>query len=117
MPNFMLVYRGQPFSPAEVSPEQMGESMKRWTEWITEGFTKGWLVDAGNALMPDGRRIDAKRVVTDGPYVEAKEVLGGYSVVKAESYESAVVHAKTCPHIAEGGHIEVRQMAGLAPAK
>lgn len=117
MPNFLLVYRSQPYSMADVSPAAMEESMKRWTAWITEGFTKGWLVDAGDALLPDGRKIDVKRVVTDGPFVEAKEVVGGYSVVTAATYEAAVEHAKSCPHIADGGNIEVRQMAGLAPPK
>lgn len=117
MPNFLLVYRSQPYTAADVSPAQMEESMKRWTAWITEGFTNGWMVDPGDALLPDGRKVDVNRAVTDGPFVEAKEVVGGYSVVTAPTYEQAVEYAKKCPHIDDGGHIEVRQTAGLSPPK
>lgn len=117
MANFLFVYRGEPFDPSQMSPAQMQESMARWNAWIGEGFAKGWLIDAGDALLPDGRVVDRKRVVTDGPFVESKEVVGGYSIVKADSYDAAVALAKTNPNIAEGGRVEVRQLAGLAPPK
>jgi hypothetical protein len=117
MPNFLFVYRSEPYSMKDISPEQMQESMARWTKWIGEGFQKGWLLDAGDALMPDGKVVNSKKVVSDGPFAESKEVVGGYSVIKADSYAAAAEYAKTCPASSEGGTVEIRQLAGLAPPK
>jgi hypothetical protein len=101
----------------QISPEEMQQSMQRWNAWIGEGFQKGWLLDAGDALLPDGRVVDNNKAVTDGPFAESKEILGGYSVVKADSYEAAIAYAKSCPILVEGGSVEIRQLAGLAPPK
>ena len=117
MPNFLFVYRSEPFDPSKVSPEDMQKSMDRWTKWIGQGFTEGWLVDAGDALLPETRVIDRKLVVTDGPFVETKEIVGGYSVIKAESFDEAITYARICPNVLEGGSIEIRRMAGLSPPK
>jgi hypothetical protein len=115
--NFLFVYRSEPFDMSQVAPEQMQQSMDRWTQWIRRGFAEGWLLDAGDALMPEGRVVDQSSVVTDGPFVESKEVVGGYSVINAASFDEAIQHAKTCPNVIEGGSVEIRQMAGLAPPK
>lgn len=117
MPNFMFVYRSEPFDPSKISPDQMQQSMARWQQWIGQGFQEGWLVDAGDALLPEGRIVDRNKAVTDGPFMESKEIVGGYGIVKANSFDEAIKYAKTCPHVAEGGNIEVRQCAGLAPPK
>jgi hypothetical protein len=115
MPNFLFVYRNEPFDMSQVSPEQMQQSMDRWTAWINQGFAEGWMINPGDALLPEGRVVDKKKVVTDGPFVESKELVGGYSVIQAASFDEAVKYAKTCPNIVEGGSVEIRQMAGLAP--
>jgi hypothetical protein len=117
MPSFLFVYRNQPYDMSQVSPEQMQQSMDRWTKWIGQGFAEGWLLDAGDALMPEGRVVKSTQAVTDGPFVESKELVGGFSVIKAESFDEAVRRAKTNPNIVEGGSVEIRQMAGLAPPK
>ncbi len=117
MPNFLFIYRSEPFDLSKVSPEDMQKSMDRWSKWIGQGFAQGWMVDAGDALLPEGRLVDRERVVTDGPFVESKEVVGGYSVIKAETFDEAVTYAKTCPNVTEGGHTEIRQLAGLSASK
>jgi hypothetical protein len=117
MQNFLFVYRGQPFDPSKMSPEQMQQSMARWMQWIEKGFAEGWLVDPGDALLPEGRVVDKNKTVTDGPFVESKEIVGGYSVIKAETIDEAVKLAKGNPNLAEGGRVEVRKMAGVAPPK
>jgi len=58
--------------------------------------------------------VNAKKVVTDGPFVESKEVVGGFSIVKAESIDAAAELAKGCPALITGGKVEVRPLAGLA---
>lgn len=118
MPNFMLVYRSKPYSAAEISPEAMQESMKLWNDWIGQGFAQGWMVDPGDALQPGGKIVDFKKKVTDGPFAESKEIVGGYSIVKVDSYDKALECAKTCPALSDpSATIEVRELAGLAPPK
>jgi hypothetical protein len=114
MPKFLFVYRSEPFDMSKFSPQQMQESMDRWTKWIGQGFAEGWMLDAGDALMPEGRVVSKDQVVTDGPFVEAKEVVGGYSVIQAASFDEAIKYAKACPNVTEGGRLEIRPLAGIS---
>jgi hypothetical protein len=75
-------------------------------------MAKGWMTSPGDALTPEGRLVDAKKVVTDGPFVESKEVLGGFSIVQADSLDAAAELAKGCPGLLFGGKVEVRPLAG-----
>jgi hypothetical protein len=113
MPNFLFVYRGSNEAQAQLSPEQMQQHMEKWRIWITEALQKGWMTDPGDALMPEGRVVNAKKVVTDGPFVEAKEIVGGYSIVRADNIDAAAELAKGCPALLTGGRVEVRTLAGL----
>jgi len=113
MPNFLFVYRGNNDAHATLSPEEMQQHMEKWRAWIGEGLQKGWMVDMGDALTPEGRVVNAKKVVTDGPFVEAKEIIGGYSVVRADTIEAAADLAKGCPGLLMGGKVEVRTLAGM----
>jgi hypothetical protein len=116
MANFLFVYRGEPDTRASFSPEEMQQIMQKWSTWIAEGFQKGWMLDAGDALKPEGRVVRGqKKLVTDGPFVESKEVLGGYSVIKADTLDAAAEFAKGCPILSTGGSVEVRQLAEIAP--
>ncbi len=114
MANFLFVYRGSNEAWATLSPEEMQGIMQKWNDWIAEGMRKGWMVNPGDALTPEGRVVNAKKVVTDGPFVESKEVVGGYSVVQAANIDAAAELAKGCPALLTGGKVEVRALAGLA---
>jgi len=109
MPKFLFVYRGG--NHAKMTPEEMQQSMKKWEVWLGEGFQKGWLVDAGDALTEEGRVVHPK-VVTDGPFAESKEVVGGFSIVQADTVDAAAQLAKGCPGLQVGGTVEVRRLAG-----
>jgi hypothetical protein len=109
----MFVYRGAPGAEAKMPPDQMQQVMQKWGAWIGEAMQKGWMTDPGDALTDEGRVVRGK-VVSDGPFVEAKEVVGGYSVVEAETIEKASELAKGCPALLYGGSVEVRRLAGLA---
>jgi hypothetical protein len=115
MANFLFVYRGGNDDYANMTPQQLQENMQKWTDWITEGLQKGWMLDAGDALTEEGRVVKSKKVVTDGPFVESKEIVGGYSLVKADSIDAAAEFAKGCPGLDTGGIVEVRVLAGLVP--
>jgi hypothetical protein len=112
MARFMFVYRGNPQRHSELSPEQMQQQMQKWGEWIGQAMKQGWMVDGGDGLTDEGRVVTTK-IVTDGPFMESKEVLGGFSIVEADSIDAAAQRAKGCPGLAVGGSVEVRQLAGF----
>jgi hypothetical protein len=114
MASFLFVYRQPVGGYASLTPDEIQQEMQRWMKWIEEGFRSGWMVDAGDALTQEGRVV-TKQVVTDGPFVESKEIVGGYSIVKADSLDVAAELAKSCPATRGGGKVEVRPLAGLAP--
>jgi hypothetical protein len=113
MANFLFIYRGGDEGSAGFTPEQMQQIMQKWATWIGEAMQKGWMTDPGDALTEEGRVVNSKKVVTDGPFVESKEIVGGYSVVKADNIDAAAELAKGCPALLTGGRVEVRALAGL----
>jgi hypothetical protein len=72
------------------------------------------MLSPGDALTPEGRVVHPKKVVTDGPFVESKEIVGGYSIVQADTLDAAADLAKSCPALLTGGKVEVRPLAGLS---
>jgi hypothetical protein len=108
---FLFVYRGAADSAANMTPEQMQQHLKKWEQWIGEGMQKGWMLNPGDALTAEGRVVGAK-VITDGPFAESKEIIGGYSIVQADTIDAAAQLAKGCPGISVGGRVEVRALAG-----
>lgn len=111
-PKFLYLYRTPADAPKEPpSPEQMQEMFRQWNAW-KEKFSKE-IMDVGDGLKPGGAVYKAGSV-TDGPFVEAKEVMGGYSIVQAQSLSRAVEIAKECPiNAIPGASIEVRELAGF----
>jgi hypothetical protein len=112
MADFLFVYRG--CTDENLSPEEMQQMMNKWGTWIREALAKGWMTNPGDALSPEGKVVKSTKVVTDGPFVESKEIVGGYSIVKADSLAAAAELAKGCPALLSGGMVEVRPLAGLA---
>jgi hypothetical protein len=115
MANFLFVYRGGGDAYATMTPHEIEENMKKWSDWIAEGFQKGWMVDAGDALTPEGRVVRSPKLVTDGPFAESKELVGGFSIVRADTIEAAAELAKGCPGLLHDGTVEVRPLAGFVP--
>jgi hypothetical protein len=74
-------------------------------------MSKGWMLDSGDGLTQEGRVVSAK-VVSDGPFVESKEVVGGFSIIQADTIDAAAQLAKGCPGMQVGGTVEVRPLAG-----
>ena len=86
--------------------------IEKYSAWAGKLASQGRL--AGGNKLQDGsgravRRANGKVAVTDGPYTEAKEIVGGYFIVEADSYEQAVELASDCPHV-ENGVVEVREI-------
>ncbi len=112
MAKFLFVYRNDTDNMDLPSPEEMQEVMAAWGAWFDKMGDA--IIDGGDGLMPEGKTVAADGAVTDGPFMEGKELLGGYSVVQADSLDEAVEMAQGCPIRATGGSIEIRQLAGLS---
>lgn len=112
MPKFMFLYRSGDDCAPNRSPEEMQQAMQDWRVWIEGGFKAGWLLDAGDGLKPDGRVLHPDGTVTDGPFAESKELVGGYCMIEADDVEAAVAIGQSMP--ATGGAIELRELAGHA---
>lgn len=82
--------------------------MKPWLDWMASIAAQNKLVDSGSRLSSQGSVIRPNSIVTDGPFVEIKEAIAGYSIIKAESLEDATEISKGCPILMYGGNVEVR---------
>ena len=107
MASFMFIFRGE--NPAGDSPEQMQQHMQRWFTWF-EGLTKsGVYKGAGAPLEPGGKVVRGPgKTVSDGPYAEAKDLVGGYAIIEARDLDAAAQIALGCPTYEKGGAVEVR---------
>ncbi len=117
MAKFLFVYRSGKDAHGNMSPEEMQQILQKWNAWIGEGLRAGWMLDPGDALQKEGRVVNARKVVTDGPFVEAKEIVGGFSIVQAETIDGAAELAKGCPVFLRGGSVEVRPLQGFTAGK
>jgi len=114
MAQYMLLLRSEGSGFQGMSPEQIQGIIQKYTNWRTSlqdriALGKKLKDGEGQVLRKNG----GKPSVTDGPYVEAKEVMGGFFVIEADSYEQAVEVAKTCPHM-DFGSIEIRAVERTA---
>ena len=109
MEKFMFIFEG--IQPGNLSPEHMQEHMGKWMAWI-EQLNKSDQYVAGEPLHPGGKLVSGKngKSVTDGPYTEGKEVVGGFFIVNAKDIDEAVAIAQNCPDFELGGSIQVRKV-------
>ena len=114
MKEFLLVFRRDAVSKEpQPSPEQMQAMMKPWQDWMGGLAAQNKLVSSGNRLDSDGRVIKPNNVITNGPYVEIKEAIGGYIIIKAGSLDEAAELSKGCPILQIGGNVEVRTLVPM----
>ncbi len=114
MKEFMLMYKGADKKWMSAGPEEKQALMAKWGEWMGALTQKGQLVTGGSPLMFDGRIVTKDGMVTDMSSAELKELVTGYSIIKAESYEQAAQIAKGSPIFAhEGAIVEVRAIAAM----
>jgi hypothetical protein len=111
MDEFILIFRHEDGNKA-ASPEQMQIWMKQTMDWIG-GIAAQNKFSGGNGLpFENAKVVRPNNVVTNGPFGEIKETIGGYVIVKANSVEEAVEFAKGCPVLqGEGNSVEVRKIA------
>jgi hypothetical protein len=106
MSEFAFLYRGT--DPAAQSPEQMQKSMQKWLAWFKDLGEQGHLKDHGFPLERAGKVVKSKQSVHDGPYAEAKDIVNGVTLIKADDLAHAAELSKGCPILELGGSVEVR---------
>jgi len=114
MKDFMLVFRNSVKSQeafATQSPEKMQAEMALWQTWMGTLEAQNKLI-GGEPLHPGGKVIHGtKKKITDGPFVEGKDIIGGYLLIRANDYNDAVELSKECPQLnGEDGTVEVREL-------
>jgi hypothetical protein len=112
MSEFLYLYRG---GERDRSPEVMQQLMQKWMAWLKGLGEAGHLKDQGQPLERAGKLVKGKqKTVTDGPFAESKDVVGGYTLVEARDLEQAVELAKGCPIFEVEGGVEVRPVMKLS---
>ena len=112
MEKFMLIFHGS-MPPGERSPEEMQAHMSKWMAWI-DNLAKAGKYVSGEPLKAGGKMVSgAGKTVTDGPFAEGKEVVGGYFIINAEDMDEAVSISKECPDLEFGASVQVRQVMKL----
>ncbi len=108
MKEFLLLFRQPDYDYSKATPEKMKELSQKWQTWVSEIAAQGKLASNGPRLSLEGKVLRAGGVITDGPFVEIKEKLGSFIVVKAENLDDATTLAHGCPALDEGGSVEIR---------
>ena len=111
MSEFVYLFRSTDAERREAlgTPERAQNSLQGWLAWIRELEAGGHLKHPGQPLAPSGAVIRGKpQVVSDGPYVEAKDLVLGFIVVEARDLAEAVELARGCPMLVGDGSVEIR---------
>ena len=112
MSEFMLVLHEDPKVFEGFSPEEIQTIVERYVNWRDKLAEQDLLVGGAKLTDEGGRHLKGTSdsfTVVDGPFSEAKEVMGGYFTIKAANYEDAIAIARECPHL-EFGRIELREL-------
>jgi len=106
MSEFVFLYRG---GERATSPAEGEKVMQKWVAWMTELGQNGHMKDRGQPLEETGKVVRGKqKVVTDGPYTESKDLVGGYTLIEAKDLAQAAELSKGCPIFETGGLVEIR---------
>jgi len=112
MSEFVFLYRG---GARPTSPEQSQQVMQKWMAWFKELGAKGHIKSPGHPLERAGKLVKgSQKTVTDGPFAEAKDVVGGYTLVEARDLDQAVELSKGCPIFERDGMVEVRPVMQIS---
>ncbi|HWA28308.1 MAG TPA: YciI family protein [Lacunisphaera sp.] len=114
---FMLLFRNAgPDTHSHLSAAEKAAMAKRWNDWF-EGLAAQGKVEHARPLELGGRVVSGRggARITDGPYAEGKEVVGGYFFLTVADIDEATRIAQQCPGLAVGLTVEVRPVAEVSP--
>ena len=107
MKDFIIFIREDISQMAQLSEEEFQTEIQDYTKWVEEMAKTGNYV-SGDPLVPEGRYILSDKVQSDGPFIESKEAISGYVIIKATDIDQAVGLAQKCPVFKFGGVLELR---------
>ena len=111
---YMLLFRGTELRKS-LSPEELQKVSENWMAWFRRLTEEGKAV-AGSPLEHEGKIVSGKdRIVSDGPFAESKEAIGGYFLLDVATMDEALAIASECPGLPYGIRVEVRPVAGECP--
>lgn len=112
---YLLLFKGTDWK-GQMSPQELQEVMGQWMAWF-ERWTEKGIVTGGQPLRNEGRIVSGTKsgAISDGPFTESKEAIGGYFMVKVATLEEAVEVARECPTLKYGLTVEVRPLAEVCP--
>ena len=114
MAEYLLLFRGGDGATLQQSPEKWQAHMQKWMEWMEALNEQGKFAGA-QPLKPQGRVIKGTgKIVNDGPFMEGKEMVGGYLICRASGYDEAVALSKGCPILLfDNGIVEIREIQDM----
>ncbi|MFY0598606.1 MAG: transcription initiation protein [Cyclobacteriaceae bacterium] len=110
MKDFMMLFHSEPDPNMEPTPAEIEAEINEWMNWIGGIGAQGKLKNPGEALGFEGKTMHADGSITDGPYAEIKEIVGGFIIVSAGHIDEAMELVKGCPGLSNGGKVEVREI-------
>lgn len=116
MSEFVYLFRATEADQREAigTPERAQRSLQTWLAWIRELEANGHLKDPGQPLERSGKVVRGRqKAVTDGPYVETKELVLGFIIIEARDLAEAVELSTRCPIVESGGCVEIRPVMTL----
>lgn len=114
MKEFLLLFRSDNAERSDLSPAELEAIMNRWGKWIS-GIAEKEIMVGAQPLEKEGKVVRGpSKKLTDGPFMESKEVLGGYVLLKAANIDEAVAIANGCPVLElQSGTVEVREIGTM----
>jgi hypothetical protein len=115
--DYMLLFRGTNWDKG-LSPEQIQKTVTEWYAWF-DGLVRDGRALSGHPLANEGKVLSGKngRIVSDGPFAESKEAVGGYFYLRVSGMEEALEIARRCPGLEFGAVVEVRPVADMCAIK
>ncbi|WP_428668330.1 YciI family protein [Runella sp.] len=95
---------------ADLSPEAIQVEIQKWNNWIGGIAAQGKMI-ATEGLYPTGKTVSgSNHIITDGPFTEGKEIIGGFMILSADNIDEAIALSKGCPIYDSEGRVEIRQV-------
>jgi hypothetical protein len=111
MTEYLMLVRGGEAMDPQTSPEAFQAHMQKWANWLGRLADEGRMLGAQPLAAGGKTVVGTKKVITDGPFMEGKEMVGGYVMLKAQSLDEAVKIAQDCPVLEFAtGNVEVREI-------
>lgn len=106
----MMIFIGANYEELGLSPQQLQDRMGKWFAWNNKMEEQG-ILKGGDALHSAAKTISGPdRIVSDGPFAESKEIIGGYYIVSANDFDEVVEIAQDFPDYDLGGTVEIREV-------